>query len=334
MKTPRWVALSGLFLATVSCVPAWSQNQGETRRAGRPGTVNYVEGQAAIGDQELNAQSVGSAELANGQSLTTQDGKVEILLTPGVVLRVADHSAVKMISADLANTEVEVDQGRALVEVADIHKENNIRVDENGVSTKLLQKGLYDFDAAHNQVRVFKGKAEVYADHKITLTGDHQVTLDSSGKLSAKGFDSRQYEDDFYRWSGLRAGYLSEANIDAARSYVNAGPGWYGPGWYWDAGFGSYTFIPGSGIFYSPFGWSYYSPFAIYGSPYFYYGYGGGYYGGVHRFGEFHGPYGHGVVPEGGFRGGAFRGGGGAIRGGGGMRGGGGGSRGGGGGRR
>ena len=50
MKTPRWVALGGFFLATVLCVPAWSQSQGETRPAGRPGTVNYVEGQVAIGD--------------------------------------------------------------------------------------------------------------------------------------------------------------------------------------------------------------------------------------------------------------------------------------------
>ena len=142
MKTPRWASLGGFFLAAVLCVPAWSQNQGDTRRSARPGTINYVEGQAAIGDQELNEQSVGSAELANGQSLTTQNGKAEILLTPGVILRVADNSAVKMISADLANTEMEVDQGRALVEVADIHKENNIRVDENGVSTKLVGEGF------------------------------------------------------------------------------------------------------------------------------------------------------------------------------------------------
>ena len=124
--------------------------------------------------------------MANGQSLTTQTGKAEVLLTPGVVLRVADNSAVKMISADLANTQVELDMGRALVEVSDIHKENNIRIDENGVSTKLLQKGLYDFDAAHNQVRVFQGKAEVYTDKKLTVTAGHEVTLNSTGKLRRK----------------------------------------------------------------------------------------------------------------------------------------------------
>ena len=322
MRIPKWASIGSFFLATMLCIPAWSQNQNP--RNARPGTINYVEGQVAIGNQELGADAIGSAELANGQTLTTQTGKAEILLTPGVVLRVADNSAVKMISADLANTQVEVDMGRALLEVSDIHKQNNIRIDENGVSTKLLQKGLYDFDAAHNLVRVFQGKAEVYTDKKLTLTAGHEVALNSTGKLSAKGFDSKQYEDDFYRWSGLRAGYMSEANVDAARVYINGGPGWVGPGWYWDQGFGAYTFIPGDGIFYSPFGWGFYSPFALYGSPYFY---GGGFYG-PHRFNDFHVPYGHGVVPQGGFRGGVrggglFRGGG-VFRGGGAARGGGG----------
>ena len=47
---------------------------------------------------------------------------------------------------------------------------------------------------------------------------------------------------------------------------MNDGAGWYGAGWYWDPCFGAYTFIPGDGIFYSPFGWGFYPPFAVYGS--------------------------------------------------------------------
>jgi hypothetical protein len=82
-------------------------------RQARPGAINYVEGHALIDGQVLNPDSVGSAILDRGQTLTTQSGKVEILLTPGVFLRVADKSEVKMISPDLANTETEVEQGRA-----------------------------------------------------------------------------------------------------------------------------------------------------------------------------------------------------------------------------
>jgi hypothetical protein len=227
-----------------------------------------------------------------------------------------DHnSAVKMVSPDLADTEVAVDKGRAMVEVTEISKNNNIRVDENGANVQLQKDGLYDFDQDQNQVRVFKGKAEVYLNNqKDGLGGDHELILNSDAKLHSQHFDEQQYADDFYRWSGLRSGYLAEADADQARLYVDGGAGWYGPGWYWDPGFGAYTFIPGDGIFYSPFGWGYYSPFAIYGSPYFY----GGFYGYPHHFGNLHGPYGHGFEPRGGFgfHGGGFHGGGGSHGGG------------------
>jgi Fe2+ transport system protein B len=54
--------------------------------APRPGTVDYAEGQVAMGGQNLDAKSIG-AEFAKGQSITTSNGKAEILLTPGVFLR-------------------------------------------------------------------------------------------------------------------------------------------------------------------------------------------------------------------------------------------------------
>ena len=250
--------------------------------------------------------------MGKGQSLTTQAGKVEILLTPGVFLRVAENSSVKMISPDLANTEVELDKGRALAEVLDIHKENNIRIDQNDASTQLLKNGLYDFDADHEQIRALKGTAQVRAKgQNIKLTGERELALNAGEKLKAQTFDTRQYEDDFFRWSALRSGYLSEATIDQARLYIGPGPTWYGPGWYgagwyWDPWFGVWTFIPADGIFYSPFGWGVYSPIFVYRSPFFFYGYYGHQ---PHYFNEFHYPYGHGFEPPGGFRGGRFHGG-------------------------
>src|SRR5262249_43891659 len=75
-------------------------------------------------------------------------------------------------------------------------------------------------------------------------------------------------QDQLYRWSKLRSSYLAEANNDAARIYT--GNSWYGGGWYWDPWFGTYTFIPANGIFYSPFGWGFYSPALIYTGPAFF----------------------------------------------------------------
>jgi hypothetical protein len=302
MRPSKLTPITALLLAGLLSPSGWAQNSNS--RPAKPGSVNYVEGQASVDTEPLNSSSVGSIELQAGQSVSTQSGKVEILLTPGVFLRVAENSAVKMIRPELATTEVEVDKGRVMVEGADIRKENDIRIDQNGTSTKILKNGLYEFDADENSIRVFKGKAEVRdGGQKIDLGQNRQIFLSSGGKLKAENFEARRYEDDdFYRWSGLRAGYLAEASVDQSRRYVNGGPGWYGPGWYWDPWFASYTYIPGGGILYSPFGWGFYSPFAVYSSPFFY-----GYYGRPHRFGEYHYPYGHGF--EGGFRSPVVRGG-------------------------
>ena len=274
MKWSRLKAWGGFLLAALLCSPVWGSIPPQ------PGTINYVEGQASIDGKTLTSKSVGSATLAAGESLSTQDGRAEILLTPGVFFRVAEHSSVQMIAPGLADTVLAVEKGRAMVEVAEIHHENNIRIREGNASVRLLKRGLYEFDADHQQVRVFDGKAAVQADdHRVDLKGGRLLALNTTGRLKARKFDKKAAgEDDFYRWASLRSAYLAEANVDAARTYVAGGgwsPGiWYGSGWYWNPWFSAYTFIPANGFFYDPFGWGFYSPWMVYSAPYLNYGFG------------------------------------------------------------
>ena len=287
--------------------PGWSQAPaapppGPPPAPPRPGSLNYLEGQASIGGMPLAPNSVGFVALDRDQTLTTQAGKVELLLTPGVFLRVADNSSVKMVSPDLANTRVQLDKGRAFIEVLEIRSQNDIRMDQNGASIRLLNKGLYDFDADHAMLRVFKGKAELNpGGQKVTVSEGHQVMVSATGKPKPQGFDTKAAQDDFYRWNSLRSGYLSEASVSAARAYMGPGPGVYGPGWvgwgwYWDPWFGVFTFLPADGVFWGPFGWGFFSPIVVYRSPFFYHP------GIPHGFGEFHYPWGHGVPAQGGGR--------------------------------
>ena len=53
-----------------------------------PGTLNYVEGQVAVAGQTVTSRSVGSVQVQPNQVLETGQGRAEILLTPGVFLRV------------------------------------------------------------------------------------------------------------------------------------------------------------------------------------------------------------------------------------------------------
>jgi FecR protein len=315
----------GLFILLSVIVPANAQSERVTNQ-GRPGSLNYVEGRVSIGSQIIDPKSVGSAELEAGQSITTGEGKAEILLMPGAFLRLGENSSVKMISPGLTNTEVRVQKGRALIEVAEIHKENELRVDVNGVTTEIRKKGLYDFDADRNQVRVFDGKAAVQENGtQVEVKEGRAFNLNAGSSLKTEKFDKKPYKNDLYDWSSLRSKYLAEANTDAARTYVVGGAGWLGGGWYWSPWYDAYTFIPGSGFLYSPFGWGFYSPRWVYRSPYFSYGrfhhrFYPGYWGrGFHRGYRFRGPgfyRGRGFYGGGGFRGRGFSRGGGFHRGG------------------
>lgn len=273
-----WMKLA-LFAAILGVPAAFADT---SKNPAVPGTINDVEGKASIGAQYLNSKSVGSIQVEEGQSLSTDKGKAEMLLTPGVFLRLGDHSSAQMVSSGLTNTQVAINQGEAMIEVDDLHPQNDIRIAEDGVTTRLLKTGLYDFDASHNLVRVVDGKASVQKnDHDITVKGGHQLALNNedNAKPKAQKFDKKEFEaTDLYRWSSFRSDYLAQANVDAARLYYTGGwygPGWFGPGWYWDPWFSAFTFIPGDGIFYSPFGWGFYSPVVVYRAPIYFHGVGG-----------------------------------------------------------
>jgi len=274
MLRARWSTVAAsCFLAALLSLPAWGADTDNSKRAAMAGTLNYIEGQASIGNQTLGSNDVGNVTLQNGQVLETGNGKAEILLTPGVYLRVGNDSSVRMDSDGLADTRISLQQGEAMVEVDQLYSQNDLRISQPGADTRIEKKGLYDFDASGQQIRVFDGKAMVTADDRnTTVKKNHEVTL-ASAKIKSQDFDKKQVTqtDDLYRWSSLRSQYLSEANADEAqRYYVNGwyGPGWWGPGWYWDPFFAGFTFLPGSGYFYSPFGWGFYSPLVAWRAPY------------------------------------------------------------------
>jgi FecR protein len=313
----KTIALLGLGIL---CMPAFAANPA------RPGALNYVEGNATIDGNTVTDKNVGSTDLNPGQELTTQAGRAEILLTPGVFLRLDDNSAVKMISPDLTRTQIELDRGRAAVEVDQIYKENVLDVMDAGVTTQLLKNGFYEFDANQPEAMVFSGQAAVEVDDGKyrTVKSHHELALVSSpnekplAKEKPQSFDTKAAQDDFYNWSDLRSKYLAEANQQIAGEYANVAA--FYPGWYWNPYGWGYTFV-GAGPFLSPFGWGFYPPWwGGYGGFY-----GPGFYGGGVRVGHPHylspGPSHLGSVQDGfagGFHGGGFAGGG--FHGGGGRR--------------
>ena len=300
------IALAGLGLLGMPLFGAdFPANPTQPANFPDPGTLNYIQGAVNFNGEMLTNKNVVNHELGAGQELTTGAGKVEILLTPGIFLRVGSNSTIKMISPDLERTQVALLQGEAGVEVDHIFPQNMVQIIDNGVTTQLIKNGYYEFDANHPEAMVYKGKAEVETRNGKweAVKGDHELALAAGTREKAVGMGSRATNDDLYNWSKLRSEYLAEEDEQAANEY-----GWgegYGPGWLWnpwDMGWGWWG--PGwAGWGWGPgWGWGL-GPW--WGGGF----YGGGFYGGR----GFHGGrgFGGGGFHGGGFGGGGFHGGGG-----------------------
>lgn len=222
-----------------------------------PGTLNYIEGSASLNGEAVSRKADGSATLEPGQTISTRDGRAEVLLTPGVYLRLGHNSTVKMISPDITNTAVAVENGTADVEVDQLFKENDIHIVVNRVPVQLVKTGLYEFNANNDTAMVFKGEAAIDRGgrHWTEVKAGHEVNLsEGAADVNSTKFNVNEAENSgLYRWSSLRSDYLAEANQQMAGEY---GAG-YAPGWYWDPYMWNYTFLGPYG-FYSPFGWGFY----------------------------------------------------------------------------
>src|SRR5712664_311651 len=188
MTQSRVIGITSILLATSLSVPAWGQDSAPQRadsarpenvkaNPARPGSLNYVEGQASIEGQSLGPEAIGKTELRPGQSLQTLAGKAELLLTPGAFFRLGDNSSVTMISPTLTDMELRLDKGRAMVEIAELHPQNNLMIVQDGDTVRLSKTGLYEFDSDNDQVRVYEGQADVrHMDRDIEVKRDRKST--------------------------------------------------------------------------------------------------------------------------------------------------------------
>jgi hypothetical protein len=231
-----------------------------------------------------------------------------MLLSPGVFVRAGSNSEIRLVSAGLVSPTIEVVRGQAMVEVDQKLKDARIDVLERGATASILKYGLYRFDTDNGRVEVLDGQVRVTENGKSSEFGKGKEVFINGQPLKTVGFDHKA-EDDLYQWSSVRSAYLAEANMATAQNiYAGYGPYW-GTGWYWSPYFAAWSWLPGDGFFYSPFGYPFFSPgYVVYAR------YGGFGYRGAHGFGARAGvslaPRFSGGGFHGGFAGGGFHGGG------------------------
>lgn len=301
MKRAGRLGLWGVVLAAAS-MTAWAQSV----ISAHSGLIHYVEGQVYLGDKLVESQAGTFPEVKENAQLRTGEGRAEVLLTPGVFLRLGENSSFRMVTNRLIDTRLEFLSGSAVVEAADIPKDNSVTVVYKDSAVHFAKKGIYRFDANPGQLRVYDGEAAVSAGEKsLEVKEGHALAFDT---LAMSNFDKKA-GDALARWSERRAEYIAMANVSAANTLRTSamygdsygygaggyglggygvggyglGYGGYGGGWFFNPYFGMYTYVPGMmGAYYSPYGYRLWSPFDVYMAymPGLYYGYGPNYYGG------------------------------------------------------
>ena len=254
MMKRHLLLVSGLVL----CVSSSARAQNVI--SARSGLVHYVEGRVYVNDKAVETSVASFPEVKENQILRTEAGRAEVLLGPGVFLRIAENSSFRMITNRLIDTRLEHLTGSILIECVELPKGNNVTVVSRETTVSLLAKGLYRFDSNPAQFRVFEGLALAEAgDHKVELRKGKLVSL--GGDLVAGKFDPK-VTDELFLWSQRRSQYIAMANVSAAKSLQ--GSGTYASSWGWNPYFGMFTFIPFGGTCYSPFGYGYWSPTSVY----------------------------------------------------------------------
>jgi hypothetical protein len=243
--------------------------------------IHFVEGQAYLGDQPVETKFGNFPEVKENAQLRTEDGRAEVLLTPGVFMRLGENSSFRMITNRLIDTRLELLSGTAIIEAEDIAKDNSVTVVYKDASVHVAKKGLYRFEAASGELKVFDGDAEVTAaDKTVEVKESRLIELNT---LAVRKFDKNE-TDSLDRWSARRGEYVAMANVAAANSirtsmfsggsllnggmYGNGGlygNGLFNGGWFFNPYFGMYSYVPGlEGAMYSPYGYRFWSPFNVY----------------------------------------------------------------------
>jgi hypothetical protein len=80
------------------------------------GVLQYFEGAVLLDNQPVEHKPAVFPSLKNGSVMHTARGRAELLLTPGVYLRLDENSSVRMQSNSLTNTRLELMEGSAILD--------------------------------------------------------------------------------------------------------------------------------------------------------------------------------------------------------------------------
>jgi hypothetical protein len=279
---PTFLSLSIAFI--LCCASAsLAQTRDKFVISAKAGGINAVTGDASVyakGESDGQQLMITDDLNAGDRVRTAYDGRVEILLNPGSYLRVGGNSEIELSDNTLANLEVRLIRGTAIVEAAGASGiELNINISTPHTKIAIVRQGLYRLSVVPGdatELIVRKGRVVLGDDSHTKVKGGNKVVFSATNISVAKLTKEEKKKaeaQDVDVWSKERAETLARANrritnsmlTSAFASFNNPFFGQSGYGfWFFNGAIRCYTFVPFYYGFTSPYG-SHYSTSLYYG---------------------------------------------------------------------
>jgi hypothetical protein len=271
---------SALLILCCSVI-SLAQNREKYVISAKAGGINAVTGEAGVhgkGDSDWQQLMI-TDDLKSGDRVrTANDGRVEILLNPGSYLRVGGNSEVELSDNSLANIEVRLLRGTAIVEAAGADGvELNINISTPHTKLAIVRHGLYRLNVIPGdatELIVRKGRVILSDASQTKVKGGNKVVFSSTNVSVAKlTKEEKKRQEEIDEWSKQRAETLAKANRRITDRMLNSAfaayndpwrdPWRFGRGfgiWFYNPVLGCSTFIPWYYGWRSPYGSSYSTP--------------------------------------------------------------------------
>ena len=244
----------------------------------------YIEERNAGGDLEktkIPQSKTRFVQLEEEQVFSTEDGRAEILLAPGMFLRMSENCAIRFSSTRLdipivvVLPAVPLNEKRCIIvfDFLDMPRDLDFWFkyynDDPRVANWLFniqKRGVYHFSTGSLStsavLRVLSG--EVNTDEMEGFSGrlsKGKSLILREPKVVVKKLE-KNFSDEALRWSKKRDSYLAAANVWAAKNIFDGFTrnNWRNNFWYWNPYFGMYTFIPGRGNIDCYWGFRFFNP--------------------------------------------------------------------------
>jgi len=210
MRAPEWA----ISIAIFGLVPMQLAH-GQAVISARSGLVHFFDGAVSVASQPLESHLGKYVIIPEGGDLRTQKGRAEVLLTPGVFVRVGENTAIRIVNSSLSDSQVELMTGSAILDSSDAGAGRLSTLTFKGWKLTQAQKGIYRLDSDPPRVFVREGEVEVSAANGSAVSVSQGMELPLAEVLAPEKA-SGESRDQLSDWADGRVQSIATDNAIAA----------------------------------------------------------------------------------------------------------------------